>query len=232
MNLTKFNEVTTMSSLALLDVINRARKEFNEPEVENSHFLKRVEDELEDELGLRKLFVNPTGGRPKDYYDLTLEQCTLVGMRESKGVRRAVLSKLKELESATPKLPTTLAEALRLAADLEEQKQLALIERDEAIRTKAEIGTRREATAMATAAAATKKVTGLEIELDKSKGYATIKRMEMLYHGQKFNWRLLKAACQDLGVEPINVFDANYGSVKSYPEAAWVEAYALNINTI
>lgn len=63
MQLSKFSNVATMSSLALLDVINTARKEFNEPEVENSHFLKRVEDELEDELGLRKVFVNPTGGR-------------------------------------------------------------------------------------------------------------------------------------------------------------------------
>ena len=31
---------------------------------------------------------------------MTFEQATLVGMRESKGVRRAVLHKLKELESA------------------------------------------------------------------------------------------------------------------------------------
>jgi len=233
MSLMKFESKNqTMSSLKLLEIINNVRKEFNEPEVRNNDFLKRIEDELDGELGITKVSQNPTGGRPKDYYDLTLEQCTLVGMRESKGVRRAVLSKLKELENATPKLPTNLAEALRLAADLEEQKQLALIERDHAIRTKAEIGSRREATAMSTAAVATKKANRLEIELDKSKSYATIKRMEMLCHGQKFNWRLLKSACQDLGIEPINVFDANYGSVKSYPEAAWIEAYALNINNI
>lgn len=43
------NEVR-MSSLDLLEVVNNARREFGEPDVENSHFLKRVEDELEGEV--------------------------------------------------------------------------------------------------------------------------------------------------------------------------------------
>ncbi|HEY8355727.1 MAG TPA: hypothetical protein VIK69_12025, partial [Methylophilaceae bacterium] len=62
----------------------------------------------------------------------------------------------------------------------------------EAIRTKAEIGNRREATAMNTASQAVKKVKRLEIELDRSKEYCTIKRASMIFHGIKFDWRLLK----------------------------------------
>lgn len=144
-----------------------------------------------------------------------------------------LVDRWQELEAANkPQLPTNYIDALKALVVSEEQKQLALIERDHAIRTKAEIGSRREATAMSTAAVATKRANALEIELDKSKSYASIKRMEMLYHGQKFNWRLLKSACQDLGIEPIDVFDANYGTCKAYPEAAWVEAYALTINNI
>lgn len=114
----------TMSSLNLLDVINNVRIEFNEPEVENSHFLKRIEDELDGELGLRKVFLNPAGGRPKGYYDLTIEQCTLVGMRESKGVRRAVLGKIKELENqiTQPKLSENCIKDL---VESEVKKQLA-----------------------------------------------------------------------------------------------------------
>lgn len=53
-----------MSTIDLRDLINVVRKEFGEPVVENSHFIKRVEDELFGELGKRKLFVNPEGGRP------------------------------------------------------------------------------------------------------------------------------------------------------------------------
>ena len=95
--------------------------------------------------------------------------------------------------------------------------------------TKAEIGNRREATAMNTASQAVKKVNKLEIELDQSTQYATIKRMEMLYHGQKFQWRELKGISREMGLRPIDVFDANYGTVKAYHAEAWREAYAIEI---
>lgn len=166
-------------------------------------------------------------------YQLNKRQSIAVAAKLNTSLLMRIIDRWQELESANkPQLPTNYIDALKALVVSEEQKQLALIERDHAIRTKAEIGSRREATAMSTAAVATKKANRLEIELDKSKEYATIKRMEMLCHGQKFNWRLLKSACQDLGIEPIDVFDANYGTVKSYPEAAWIEAYALTINNI
>ncbi len=99
-----------------------------------------------------------------------------------------------------------------------------------AISTKAEIGSRREATAMNTASQAVKQVKRLKVELDKSKDYCTIKRMEMICHGQNFNWRLLKSASIELGIAPQDVFDANYGTVKAYHRDAWLEAYALDIS--
>ena len=53
---------------------------------------------------------------------MTADQCKLVAMRESKGVRRAVLARLNELEAKqAPRVPQTMAEALRLAADQAEQ---------------------------------------------------------------------------------------------------------------
>jgi len=108
------NNRVTMSSFDLLKMINGVRKDFGESNVENSHFLKRVEDELGEEIGDTKTFRHPQNNMAIRYYDLTLEQCTLVGMRESKGVRRAVLAKLKELE-AQPQftIPQTLPEALK-----------------------------------------------------------------------------------------------------------------------
>lgn len=116
----------TMTSLELRDIINSAREDHGESKVENSHFLKRIEDELEDELGGTKTFRPAQGGTQMKYYDLTRDQCTLVGMRESKGVRRAVLQKLKEVEQANyPLIPQTYAEALQLAADQAKQLELA-----------------------------------------------------------------------------------------------------------
>ncbi|MDR0736690.1 MAG: hypothetical protein LBF51_07685, partial [Zoogloeaceae bacterium] len=117
----------------------------------------------------------------------------------------------------------------QLAADLEAKREAAEARALEAEKTKALIGSKREATAMATASAEKRRAEGLEIELDRSKEYATVKRMQMLYHGQKFNWRLLKSTGVEMGIEPIEVFDQNYGTVKSYHADVWREAYALGI---
>ena len=125
------NPEATMSSLELLDIINSARKEQGEPAIANRHFIARIEDELDGELGDRKTFTHPQNHKQIACYDLNRDQCTLVGMRESKGVRRKVLEKLKELNDQQAfQIPQTKAEALRLAADLAEQveQQQALIE--------------------------------------------------------------------------------------------------------
>ena len=97
-----------------------------------------------------------------------------------------------------------------------------------AIATKAEIGNRREATAMNTASQAVKRVNKLEIELDQSQQWSTVKRMETIT-GLKFSWRLLKSAGSDLGIESKDVFDPNFGTVKAYHADVWREAYALDI---
>ena len=83
--------------------------------------------------------------------------------------------------------PRSYAEALRaLAAEVEvreaveAQKALAENQRDEAIRTKAEIGNRREATAMATASVATRKVGALEDRLGFGKHYKQVKAIPWL----------------------------------------------------
>lgn len=110
----------TMSSIDLRDVINKARESYGESKVENSHLLKRIEDELDGELGGTKTFRPAQGGTPMAYYDLTIDQCMLVGMRESKHVRRQVLEILNK-----PTTPQSFSEALQLAADQAKQLELA-----------------------------------------------------------------------------------------------------------
>ena len=125
----KSDKKATMSSLDLRDIINAARVEHQETEVANRHFLARIEDELEGELVGRKTFTPARGGTPMGYYDLTRDQCTLVGMRESKAVRRKVLERLTELEqTSTLKLPnfSNPVEAARAWADEVEAKQAAV----------------------------------------------------------------------------------------------------------
>lgn len=215
----------TMTSIDLRDLINTARSEFGEARVRNDQLVSRIEDELCGELGVCKFIAHPQSGVEMRCYDLTLDQCLLVGMRESKAVRRKVRDKIKALESdkkqAIPLLPTTYIEALQALIESEKAKDLA-------IATKAEIGNRREATAMNTASQAVKRVNKLEIELDQSQQWSTVKRMEIIT-GLKFSWRLLKSAGSDLGIESKDVFDPNFGTVKAYHADVWREAYALDI---
>ena len=125
-------------------------------------------------------------------------------------------------QTSKKQLPEDYPAALRALADREEQLQIA-------IDTKAEIGSRREATSMNTASQAVRKSNKLEIELDKSKEYCTVKRMQMICHGQKFDWRLLKSTANEMETTSIDVFDSNYGTVKSYHKSVWLETYGIEV---
>ena len=108
------NVARTMSSIELREMINDARALAGEPKVRNDHFLSRVEDELGDDLEGVKKYFTPHHCNQVATYDLTLDQCMLVGMRESKAVRRSVLKKLKGLEG--PRVIATLPDFSNPAA--------------------------------------------------------------------------------------------------------------------
>ena len=121
--LVTLNESGFMNSLNFLnEIINPARLSAGEPEVKNTNFSARIEDEL-DELPAVKIIYR--FGNEMRTYDLTIDQMTLIGMRESKSVRRSILEILKRIDK--PKLPQTYAEALleagRLALENEKQAE-------------------------------------------------------------------------------------------------------------
>lgn len=119
-NLIAVEAEVSMSSLDFLNnIINPSRIEAGEKPVRPSDFHARVNDEIDEELNYENYVVGRTGHK-SHYTMLNMEQMTLVGMRESKSVRRAVLAKLKVMHG--PQIPQSLPEALRLAADLAEQK--------------------------------------------------------------------------------------------------------------
>lgn len=113
----------TMTSIKLLEIVNQYRVEFGESAVRHNDFLARCRDELDGEP--YENFVESARGRTPAFeaIRMNIDQCKLVAMRESKGVRRRVLARLNELEAKAvqPAIPTTLAGALRLAAEQAEQ---------------------------------------------------------------------------------------------------------------
>ena len=121
------NELTpTMNSFDFLNqIINPARAESGEPEVKNTNFSAKIEDELDDLPAVKIIY---RFGNEMRTYDLSVEQMTLVGMRESKAVRRQVLEKLKSMRvSNKPSIPQSYAEALfeagRLALENEKKDE-------------------------------------------------------------------------------------------------------------
>lgn len=127
-NLIAMSSEMTMTSLDFMEVINTERVDAGETAHEPRKFLAKVVDELDlDETG--KKFRLNSNQTESAYYDLTIDQMMLVGMRESKSVRRNVLAKLKQMEK--PPVPQTYATALleagRLAMELEQsQAKLAI----------------------------------------------------------------------------------------------------------
>ncbi|WPJ52101.1 hypothetical protein RCIP0045_00030 [Klebsiella phage RCIP0045] len=129
------NSGFVMSSLDFLnEVINPARAAAGEKPVRPSDFHARVNDEIGENLNYENFVVGKTGHKTF-YTTLNIDQMLLVGMRESKAVRRSVINTLKELQDAASKsalpVPQTMGEALRLAADLWEEKERLALENKE-----------------------------------------------------------------------------------------------------
>ena len=117
------DNVQTMSSKDLLEVINQVRESFGESKIRLNDFNNRIADELEND-NYESFVVQNFNNTESIHYRLTEEQCMLVSMRESKLVRRTVLNQLKMMK---PRTPQTYKEALQFLIEAEEQKeQLAL----------------------------------------------------------------------------------------------------------
>lgn len=115
----------TMSSRELADLINDERYGV-EPSIRLNKLNEKIVDELEGEHYTKSVVQNPNNTK-SILYHLTLDQCMLIGMRESKKVRRSVLARLKVMEAKAkqPAIPQTLSEALQLAADQAKQLEEA-----------------------------------------------------------------------------------------------------------
>ncbi|MER8076692.1 phage antirepressor KilAC domain-containing protein [Acinetobacter pittii] len=108
------SECNLMSSKELLELINHVRHGVGEPLLRLNSFNAKIEDELDGE-NYTKNVVQNLNNTESIVFQLTLDQCMLIGMRESKAVRKNVLAALKQKQ--TPLLPQSFSEALQLAAD-------------------------------------------------------------------------------------------------------------------
>ena len=94
---------------------------------------------------------------------------------------------------------------------------------------KQQIGSKREAAAMAKASAATLEVQRLKGELGRHAEHATVIAVERAT-GKKWpknTYVALRRWCKRNNAMPVDVIDERYGTVKSWPAGAWLEAYGI-----
>lgn len=128
----------TMSSIELFNLISSERLNAGESKPRLNDFHARLVDELDGDHYENFVVQNPNNTKTTAY-KLTIEQCTLIGMRESKSVRRKVLAKLKELESPKPMTQLEVLAGLTNAMVEQERRQLEQAEAVKAIESKLEL---------------------------------------------------------------------------------------------
>ena len=149
-------------------------------------------------------------------------------------MRKKIIDRWQELEQSTRlTVPdfTNPVIAARAWADAMEAKQVAMVQLSHATATKAEIGSRREATSMATASTAVRHANTLREELGKSRNNATIKAVNKAI-GEEFQFRPLSNWCKAHEIAPEYVIDPLYGQVRSYPAEAWDEVYGIKLERL
>jgi Rha family phage regulatory protein len=129
-------------------------------------------------------------GETRPMYLLSKDGLMMVTMGyitpEAMRVKEAYIARFNEMEArlsggyALPRIPQSFPDALRMIADIEEEKALAIEQRNYYRRTKAEIGSRREATAMNTASRLSKENARLHDALGDGRTWKQAKAIEWI----------------------------------------------------
>lgn len=227
--LTQFgnSEQKTMSSRVIADLTEKRHD--------------HVKRDVENMLGQLGLDIPKFGGiyfdaqnRQQTEYLLDEELTMTLVTGYNIVLRNRVIKRWKELELQASQPSYMIADPIERAKkwiEEEKQKQLVIQERDHAIATKAEIGSRREATAMGRLSAKVKEVESLKVQLDKSLDFASIKAVEIAT-GRKFGWHALKKWSKSNSSEIKTIPDPNFGEVKTYHKDAWLAVYNINLSSI
>ena len=240
----------TMTSLELVDLINEFRRaqatkagqEFPSKgfaELRHDSFMDKVPEVL-SEGGVQKFletYLHSQNGQEYPCYRFPKREACLMAMSYSYELQAAVYDRMTALEERN-RIPNFAnpAIAARAWAEQYERRQIAEGQRDEAIRTKSQIGERREATAMNTASQFSKENARLKDTLGIGKNYRQVKAIDWLLDEFEESRAMfsqvgkkLKALSDRMGYEIHIVPDERYpGGVKAYHNDA-IAAFRIEL---
>lgn len=133
--------------------------------------------------------------------------------------------------AASAGIPLTYEAALEDLLSKVKENRIIIEQRDRAVKEKLWISEKREVTAMATASAAVRAKNKLAERVGEGKHYAAIIPVEKKLN-QKFKWQPLRKWCRENDATPHDVEDPRFGSVKSWPRAAWLAVYGVDLRKI
>jgi phage regulator Rha-like protein len=141
-----------------------------------------------------------------------------------------LVDRWQDLEAKAP-IELSTMDILKLAMASEQGRLIAIEQRDHAIATKAQIGDKKVATAMATASKFSREATKLRDQLGFNTRHATVIAVEGA-SGKKFgkqDWRPLKAWCKGNASTSVTVPCARYGKAQAWPAGAWGAVYGVDL---
>lgn len=177
-------------------------------------------------------YTHEQNGQPYKQYLVCKRDSYIVVAQLCPEFTARLVDRWQELE-AQQSMPRELTriELLQIALDSEQKRIEAEAQRDHAIATKAQIGSKREASAMAKASSAVREVNRLKAELGRNQQHATIIAVERATGERmaKNAFVELRRWCRDNGTVAVDVADARYGTVKAWPADAWMHAYGIDL---
>jgi phage regulator Rha-like protein len=227
----QFNGAPTMSSREIADL------------VESRHDVVKLSIERLAKSGV--ISQPPLVDGPKSANGV-VEKHYLVGKRDSYIVvaqlspefTARLVDRWQELEANQQKFdPSALTrmDILQLAMESEAGRIKAEAERDHAVATKAQIGSRREASAMGAASAAKREVVKLKDLIGEAAHRASVLAVEGATKVKSgvYDWRVLKNYCMANELEIGKAWNPGMQKdVNTYPAEAWMRCHGIDLGAL
>lgn len=237
------DNVLTMSSIAIVELINMLR-DSGDSILRHDNFMTKVVEVIGNFdapkfLGTQKYGNNNT----RNIYNLPKRESMLMLMSYSYDIQAYVYDKLVEYEDKLcnkHNLPTDYISALEQLLETKKSEQLAIEQRDHAIKTKAYISDKKTATALQNSGLKTRIINKLNNEItqlkdenstlheyiDETFNYYTILAATINNPG-KYSWKVLTDYSKNNGYIIKKVPDVKYNEVNAYHKDVWLACYQL-----